>query len=180
MITLFHAIQSLVPGAEVSVGIYDQIITWHKPNTAPVTLEQIQQEQQRLQQAYDWSEYQRNRAREYPAVEEQLDALYHAGVFPPEMSARIRAVKAKYPRPPINQQQWTEQMPVAAVVTPEVTTAPASVGYPTLTPKMTVEEWLTQEAKMTREQWLEKQKNQAQPRQMTREEWLAEQLNLGN
>ena len=96
------------------------------------------------------------------------------------MAERIRAVKAKYPRPPINQQQWIEQMPVAAVVTPEVTTAPAPVGYPTLTPKMTVEEWLTQEAKMTREQWLEKQKNQAQPRQMTREEWLAEQLNLGN
>ena len=180
MITVFHAIQSLVPGAEVSVGIHDQTITWHKPDTAPVTLEQIQQEQQRLQQAYDWSEYQRNRAREYPTVEEQLDALYHAGVFPPEMAERIRAVKAKYPRPPINQQQWIEQMPVAAVVTPEVTTAPASVGYPTLTPKMTVEEWLTQEAKMTREQWLEKQKNQAQPRQMSREEWLAEQLNLGN
>jgi hypothetical protein len=184
MITLFHAIQSLVPGAEVSVGMYDKTIIWHKPETAPVTTAQILEEQRRLQQAYDWSEYQRNRAREYPAVEEQLDALYHAGVFPPEMAARIRAVKAKYPRPPINQQQWIEQMPVAAVVTPEVTpavtSAPAPVSYPTLTPKMTVEEWLTQEAKMTHKQWLEKQKNQTQPRQMTREEWLAEQLNLGN
>jgi hypothetical protein len=56
MITLFHAIQSLVPGAEVRVGIYDQIITWHKPEMAPVTPEQILQEQQRLQQAYDWNE----------------------------------------------------------------------------------------------------------------------------
>ena len=35
MITLFHAIQSLVPGAEVSVGIFDQEIVWHKPDTAP-------------------------------------------------------------------------------------------------------------------------------------------------
>jgi hypothetical protein len=167
MITLFHAIQSLVPGAEVSVGIHDQAITWHKPDTAPVTLEQIQQEQRCLQLAYDWSEYQRNRAREYPTVEEQLDALYHAGVFPPEMAERIRAVKAKYPRPQINQQQWIQQMPAStAATTPE--------------PKMTVETWLSQEAKITRDQWLEQQKNQAQPRQMTREEWLAEQLNLRN
>ena len=74
MITLFHAIQSLVPGAEVSVGIYDQTIIWHNPETAPVTLEQIQQEQQRLQSVYDWQEYQRNRAREYPSIQEQLDA----------------------------------------------------------------------------------------------------------
>ena len=56
MITVFHAIQSLVPGAEISVGLYDQTVTWHKPETAPVTLEQIKQEQQRLQQAYDWNE----------------------------------------------------------------------------------------------------------------------------
>jgi len=48
MITLFHAIQSLVPEAEVSVGLYDQNITWHKPETAPVTLEQILEEQRRL------------------------------------------------------------------------------------------------------------------------------------
>ena len=57
MITVFHAIQSLVPGAEVSVGIYDQKIEWHKPETPPVTLEQILEEQQRLQQGYDWDEY---------------------------------------------------------------------------------------------------------------------------
>ena len=154
MITLFHAIQSLVPGAEVSVGIYDQEIVWHKPESAPVTLEQILQEQQRLQQAYDWQEYQRNRAREYPSIQEQLDALYHAGVFPAEMAARIRAVKAKYPRYSPDHTQTAEQ------------TAPT----------MSVEQWLAEETtKMTAEQWLEQQQSS---RPMTREEWLASQVEV--
>ena len=153
MITVFHAIQSLVPGAEVSVGIYDQAITWHQPATAPVTVEQIKQEQQRLQQAYDWNEYQRNRAREYPTIQEQLDALYHAGVFPAEMAARIRAVKAKYPRYAPEQAQTVEQT--------------AST--------MSVEAWLTEQTKMTAEEWLAQQQS-ATP--MTREEWLASQAEV--
>jgi hypothetical protein len=152
MITLFHAIQSLVPDAEVSVGLYDQTITWHKPGTAPVTLEQIQAEQQRLQQAYDWAEYQRNRAREYPSIQEQLDALYHAGVFPEEMAAKIRAVKAKYPR------SLTDQVPAEEQQQPTT---------------MSVEAWLAQEArKMTANEWLAQQKSATR---MTREQWLASQ-----
>ena len=153
MITLFHAIQSLVPGAEVSVGTFDQQIEWHKPEAAPVTLEQIQAEQQRLQQAYDWNEYQRNRAREYPTIQEQLDALYHAGVFPAEMAAKIRAVKEKYPRYSPQQSQTTEQT----------------------APKMTVDEWLAEQTKMPAEQWLEQQQSTTH---MTREEWLASQAQV--
>ena len=177
MITLFHAIQSLVPGAEVSVGTFDQKIEWHKPETAPVTLEQIQAEQQRLQSVYDWQEYQRNRAREYPSIQEQLDALYHAGVFPTAMAERIRAVKAKYPRPPVDPQEWANQLGPAVVVTiPTVESPPHSVNH--LIPKMTVEEWFEEESKLTREQWLEQQKTITQPPQMTREEWLAEQARI--
>lgn len=154
MITVFHAIQSLVPSAEVSVGLYDQSITWHRPETAPVTIEQIKQEQQRLQQAYDWSEYQRNRAREYPTIQEQLDALYHAGVFPAEMAARIQAVKAKYPRYSPEQTQTAEHT----------------------TPTISVEAWLAQETKMTAEQWLAQQQQSTTP--MTREQWLASQVEV--
>jgi len=155
MITLFHAIQSLVPDAEVSVGLYDQTVTWHQPETAPVTPEQIQEEQRRLQQAYDWAEYQRNRAREYPTIQEQLDALYHAGVFPPEMTARIRAVKAKYPRYSADHAQTVEQ---------------------TTTPTMSVDEWLAQETKMSADEWLAQQQQSNTP--MTREQWLASQVEV--
>ena len=152
MITVFHAIQSLVPGAEVSVGLYDQKIEWHNPTTAPVTLEQIQVEQQRLQQAYDWNEYQRNRAREYPSIQEQLDALYHAGVFPAEMAAKIQAVKEKYPRYSPDHAQTAEQT----------------------APKMTVEQWLAEETKMPADQWLAQQSSTP----MTREQWLASQAQV--
>ena len=182
MITVFHAIQSLVPGAEVSVGIYDQTIVWHRPETAPVTLEQILQEQQRLQQAYDWNEYQRNRAREYPTIQEQLDALYHAGVFPPEMAARIRAVKAKYPRYSPEQAQTAEQ--TTPTMSVEQWLASQTTPTVTVSTAMTVEEWLKQQVeqetpqKLTREQWLEQQKTVVAPPQMTREQWLAEQAKI--
>ena len=42
--------------------------------------------------------YQENRVAEYPPIGDQLDALYHAGAFPDEMAATIKAVKDKYPK----------------------------------------------------------------------------------
>jgi hypothetical protein len=44
------------------------------------------------------TEYQRDRAAEYPAIGDQLDALFKAGVFPADMAAAIQAVKDKYPK----------------------------------------------------------------------------------
>tara|TARA_B100000579_G_C22647212_1_gene764355 strand:+ start:322 stop:732 length:411 start_codon:yes stop_codon:yes gene_type:complete len=38
------------------------------------------------------------RRMEYPYIGDQLDALYHAGVFPTEMAAKIKAVKDKHPK----------------------------------------------------------------------------------
>ena len=42
--------------------------------------------------------YQENRVAEYPPIGDQLDALYHAGVFPAAMTASIKAIKDKYPK----------------------------------------------------------------------------------
>ena len=42
--------------------------------------------------------YAENRATEYPPIGDQLDALFHAGVFPADMAAKIQAVKDKYPK----------------------------------------------------------------------------------
>ena len=42
--------------------------------------------------------YQENRMKEYPPIGDQLDALYHAGVFPDAMAASIKAIKDKYPK----------------------------------------------------------------------------------
>ena len=38
------------------------------------------------------------RVMEYPSIGDQLDALFHAGVFPDDMAAQIQAVKDKYPK----------------------------------------------------------------------------------
>ena len=42
--------------------------------------------------------YKFSRVSEYPAIGDQLDALYHAGVFPDDMAAQIQAVKERYPK----------------------------------------------------------------------------------
>lgn len=44
-------------------------------------------------------QYKKDRILEYPAIGDQLDALFHAGVFPADMAAKIQAVKDKYPKP---------------------------------------------------------------------------------
>jgi hypothetical protein len=42
--------------------------------------------------------YKDKRVREYPSIGDQLDALFHAGVFPEAMAAEIQAIKNKYPK----------------------------------------------------------------------------------
>lgn len=46
----------------------------------------------------DPDEHKYQRMSEYPSIGDQLDALYHAGVFPEDMANKIKAVKDKYPK----------------------------------------------------------------------------------
>ena len=197
MISKIQAIQSLVPGAEVSVAGHDDSVTWINYENPPVTNEQIAAEQQRLQMIDDWHEYRRNRAAEYPTIQEQLDALYHAGVFPPEMTARIRAVKEKYPAPTMSpnqlaelkkQQQPAEEPEKLSVDQwfEEQKNASTQLDF-----EKEQQNWISQQqvsnTPMTREEWLESQLKIAlpsaktaiaAPQTMTREEWLAWQKSL--
>jgi hypothetical protein len=95
-ISKINAILSLSPGAEVVVR--GEEVEWINPSVAPVTEAQIATELARLQSDYEAKQYQRNRAGEYPAIGDQLDALFHAGVFPEEMAEKIQAIKNKYPK----------------------------------------------------------------------------------
>ena len=52
-----------------------------------------------MQTKYDAQEYARNRGVVYPSIGDQLDALYHAGVFPADMAAKIKKVKDDNPKP---------------------------------------------------------------------------------
>ena len=50
-------------------------------------------------EAYALVKYRDDRQKEYPEIGDQLDSLYHAGVFPSDMAAAIKAIKDKYPKP---------------------------------------------------------------------------------
>ena len=50
-----------------------------------------------LKAEYDAQAYARNRS--YPTIGDQLDALYHAGVFPEEMAAKLKNAKDDNPKP---------------------------------------------------------------------------------
>lgn len=92
-----NALQSLRPGAQWVLRGDD--LEWLDTEQTQPTEAEIQAEVTRLQAEHDAKAYARNRATEYPSIGDQLDALFHAGVFPTEMAALIQAVKDKYPKP---------------------------------------------------------------------------------
>lgn len=51
-----------------------------------------------LKAEWEAKNYQRNRVTDYPPIGDQLDALYHGGVFPKEMTDILKAIKDKYPK----------------------------------------------------------------------------------
>lgn len=96
---LSDALLTLCPGSAWSMtGDAYATISWLDPDNACPAEEELQAEVARLQAEYDAEYYRTQRAREYPPIGDQLDALFHAGVFPPEMAAQIQAVKDKYPK----------------------------------------------------------------------------------
>lgn len=99
MITKLTALMSLRPGAKWRwIGEDYSGLTWNDTDQTQPTEAEIEAEVARLQAEYDAKAYARSRATEYPAIGDQLDALFHAGVFPAEMAAKIQAVKDKYPK----------------------------------------------------------------------------------
>jgi hypothetical protein len=90
------ALHSLRPNAEWVLR--NDELEWRDAEQTQPTDAEIDVEVIRLQAEYDAKQYARDRASEYPAIGDQLDALYHAGVFPEDMAAQIQAVKERYPK----------------------------------------------------------------------------------
>jgi hypothetical protein len=93
------ALVSLRPGAQWCLdGDNYGGLVWHDENELPPpTEEEVQAEIERLQAEYEHNQYQRDRAFEYPSIQDQLDALYHQGYD--GWKASIDEVKNKYPKP---------------------------------------------------------------------------------
>jgi len=93
------AILSLRPKAQFvnTDNTYAGLIA-HDDTVFPTEAE-LQAECERLEAEEIATQYQRDRAAAYPTIGDQLDALYHAGVFPDDMAALIAAVKSAHPKP---------------------------------------------------------------------------------
>ena len=99
-IKLADAIRSLYPLASFTIyaNDYNQII-WDNDNIPFPSEESLNKEVIRLEEERIRLQYRVFRESAYPPIGDQLDALYHAGVFPEEMTAQIKAVKDLYPKP---------------------------------------------------------------------------------
>lgn len=93
-ITIIKTITIIKPGAQVSVSGDDvDQIEWHDGNPTNITKEQILAKQAELQALEDVYE---NRRKEYGAIVDQLDEIYHNGIE--AWKTRIASIKAKYPK----------------------------------------------------------------------------------
>ena len=94
---ILKAISKINPDAEMCIrgdDIDTCTIEWS--NTAPISKEDIKVKMSEVQSEYDALEYSRDRAAEYPTIEDQLDDIYHNGID--AWKATIKATKDKYPK----------------------------------------------------------------------------------
>jgi len=87
-----EAILKIKSDAQVSVSGTDIdtcTITWHDDNPTNITKDQIKTK-------INETAYQANREKEYPAIVDQLDDIYHNGID--GWKETIKAIKDKYPK----------------------------------------------------------------------------------
>jgi hypothetical protein len=99
MTDIIKAIKVINPNAEVSINADDiNQITWHN-GTTPISTNEILAKQQELIAEYNSKQYQRNRAKAYPSIQEQLDLQYWDKINNTDTWEQvINAVKAQYPK----------------------------------------------------------------------------------
>lgn len=73
-------------------------IEWLDDNQTKPTEAEVNAEIVRLQAEYEAMTYKEKRAKEYPPIGDQLDALWKGGDAAAEMLAKVQAVKNKYPK----------------------------------------------------------------------------------
>ena len=96
MIYIIDAILAIKPNVKVTVKNEDiDNIIWDNSNDI-ISKEAILAKKTELETAYDNNKYQRDRAVEYPSIEDQLDKIYHEGID--EWKKLIKVTKDKYPK----------------------------------------------------------------------------------
>ncbi len=96
---IIKSILAINPNAQASVNAEDiNQITWLN-GTQPIPANEIFAKQQELIAEYNAKQYQRDRAKAYPSIQEQLDMQYWDKVNGTDnWEQAINAVKAQYPK----------------------------------------------------------------------------------
>ena len=100
MITLLKAIRAINPEAQFTYREEDiNSIVWEN-GTTPISNDDIVAKQAELQSEYDAKQYQRDRAKAYPSLQDQMDMQYWDSVNGTNTwSDAIAQVKSDYPKP---------------------------------------------------------------------------------
>ena len=96
---IIKAILKINPNAQVTIRGDDiNSIEWHN-GTTPISKADIQAKMVELQAEYEANQYQRDRAKEYPSIQDQLDMQYWDKVNGTNTwQDAINTVKNKYPK----------------------------------------------------------------------------------
>jgi len=99
MTDIIKSILAINPNAQLTVNGDDiNQITWLN-ETTPIPANEILAKQQELIAEYNAKQYQRDREKEYPSIQDQLDMQYWDKVNGTnKWQEAINAVKAKYPK----------------------------------------------------------------------------------
>jgi hypothetical protein len=99
MTDIIKSILAINNKAEVTVNANDiNQITWLN-GTTPIPANEILAKQQELITEYNSNQYQRDRAKDYPSIQEQLDLQYWDKINGTnKWQQAINAVKIKYPK----------------------------------------------------------------------------------
>jgi len=93
-INICDTILAIKSNAQVSCSGEDiNTLEWHDNNPTNITNQQILAKQSELQALEDVYE---NRRKDYGAIVDQLDEIYHDGID--SWKTRIASIKAKYPK----------------------------------------------------------------------------------
>ena len=99
MTNIINSILAINPTAQVSVSADDiNQIVWEN-GTTPIPINEILAKQQELITEYNSNQYQRDRAKDYPSLADQLDMQYWDKINGTnKWQQAINAVKQKYPK----------------------------------------------------------------------------------
>ena len=102
IVDMTHAIKALRPGAQFALrGEAYAGLEWHDEVQQAPSETEVLAKLNELQAQFDAAQFQRNRAKAYPTIADQLDTLYHGGYD--AWRAQIQAVKEQFPKPEVTE-----------------------------------------------------------------------------